>query len=227
MLSFSPYAHISQVSPQAALECVFYVMHRWGHIKCFRFDNGLPFGDPKRMRRTPCVLNLIARDCQVIINPPRTPTKNAKVERCQGTTGRWSDAKSCENLEEFRQTLQYAVVAQRERLKTRVCEGMNRITYYPQLKTNIRKYNSQDFDSLRVFKYLEKGRWTRLISISGQIRIFSKRYHIGNQFKGLEITIKCKVIENQPYWLCYDEQQVLIKTILAVNIADETYFNII
>jgi hypothetical protein len=201
-------------------------MHRWGHIGCFRFDNGLPFGDPQKVRRTPCALNLVARGCGVVINPVCTPTRNAKVERCQGTTGRWGDAGSCENIEEFAQALEYAVTAQRERLKTRVCKGRARMEFHPGLATNPRKYDGQDFDLHRVFKYLERGLWHRRVSKVGQTVIFGKKYQVGFQFRNQPITIKCKVIDSKPYWLCFDEQQVLIKNLLAQNIWDGSYLDL-
>ena len=94
----------------------------------------------------------------MLFNPPRTPTKNAKVERCQGTTGKWADAANSENLEIFRANLDYAVRAQRETYKTRVCNGKTCMEYYSQLKTNIRRFNCQDFEKQRVLKFLQKGK---------------------------------------------------------------------
>lgn len=200
-------------------------MYRWGHIKCFRFDNGRPFGDPKRETFSPLALHLVARGCEVLFNPPRTPTKNAKVERCQGTTGKWADAANSENLEIFRANLDYAVIAQREAYKTRVCNGKTRMEYYPQLKTNIRKFNRQNFEGQRVLKFLEKGKWYRKVSAVGQISLFSAKYQVGFQYKNQELSIKLSIEDNMATWLCYDDKQNLIQQLPATNLNDGSYFN--
>lgn len=202
-------------------------MYRWGHIKCFRFDNGRPFGDPKRETISPLALHLIARGCQVMFNPPRTPTKNAKVERCQGTTGKWADAKNAANIEVFRQNLDYAVIAQRERFPTRVCAGKTRVEFYPSLLSNPRKFNSLDFDKNRVYRFLLKGQWYRKVSQVGQISLFAKNYQVGFAYRKQEITIKLSFHEDyqQLYWQCYDAQQQLIKSIKAQNLMDGSYFD--
>lgn len=201
-------------------------MYRWGHIKCFRFDNGRPFGDPKRESRTACALHLIARDCQVMFNPPRSPTKNAKVERCQGTTGKWSDPKNCKNIEELRTALEFAVQTQRERYRSRVCNGKTRMQYYPELATNPRRYNPLDFDINRVFRYLETGKWYRTVSSVGQISIFGRLYQAGFKHKGKDLIIKFRLENGQPYWLGYDKKQCLVAKLLAQNFADGSYMDL-
>lgn len=201
-------------------------MYRWGHINCFRFDNGRPFGDPKRENRTALALHLIARDCQVMFNPARSPTKNAKVERCQGTTGKWSDPKNCKNLEQLRKSLEFAVWAQRERYPSRVCEKKTRMQYYPELGTNPRRYNPQDFDLNRVFRYLEKGTWYRTVSSVGQISLFGKRYQAGFKHKNKDLVIKFRIEDKKPYWLCYDKSQQVVAKLFAQNIADASYMDL-
>lgn len=224
MLSFSPYAQISEVPPIEVLECALYVMYRWGHIKCFRFDNGRPFGDPKRRNISPCALNLIARDCEVLFNSPRSPTQNAKVERCQGTTGKWSDPKNCANIKEFIKSLDYAVLAQRQRLRTRVCNGKTRAEYYPSLFKNPRKYNPQDFDIQRVYKFLTTGKWFRRISKIGQIEMFGKRYQAGYSIRGKDVAVTLQIEGQTPFWCCFDEKQQLVAKIHAHKIIDKVNF---
>ena len=225
MLSFFPYARISEVPINEILDCTLYVMHRWGHIKCFRFDNGRPFGDPKRETFSPLALHLVARGCEVLFNPPRTPTENAKVERCQGTTGKWADAPNCKDLKTFIESLDYAVVAQREKYKTRVCKGKTRMEFYPELASNSRKYNSQNFETQRVLKFLEQGKWYRKVSSVGQISLFSEKYQVGFQYKNQEISIKLSLQNNTVHWNCYDEKQNLIKQFSARNLNDGSFFS--
>ena len=227
MLLFSPCAQISEVKPAIVIQCVLYVMYRWGFIKCFRFDNGLPFGDPKRERLSACALHLIARGCQVKFNPLRTPTKNAKVERCHGTTSRWADAKNAKNFQEFYENLNYAVIAQRERLPSRVCNHLTRIEFYPQLFSNSRKYNPADFDKNRVFRALTKTVFYRKVSKASQISIYGKTYTVGGKHnRGKKLTISLITKNNKPYWQCLNENKELVKQIFAQNLDDETYFKL-
>lgn len=200
-------------------------MYRWGYIKCFRFDNGRPFGDPKRETLSPAALYLVAIGCSVLFNPPRTPTRNAKVERCQGTTSKWADAANSANIDEFRKNLEYAVIAQRERLKSRVCKGKTRMEYYPSLKYNIRKFNAQDFDKQRVFKFLMKGQWYRKVNKVGQVSLFAKIYQVGFSFRNQEVTCKVSLEQNRLMWNFFDAKQQLIKQLLAQNLDDTSYFS--
>jgi len=225
-LLFSPYAQICEVDPQHVLQCIIELMQQWGFIKCFRFDNGRPLGDPKRERIMPLALQLIARGCEIKINSPRTPTQNAKVERCQGTTGRWADAKNCEHIEDFKKALKYAVTAQRERLPSRVCDNKPRIEYYPELLNNPKKFEPNDFDMQRVYQFLEKGRWYRKISKRGQIGIFGKTYYAGFKHLNLMASVQFKVIDSKPFWLITPEDQLDIIKIPADYISEKQYLNL-
>ncbi len=201
-------------------------MHRWGHIKCFRFDNGLPFGDPRRECMTPSALHLVARGCEVKFNPPRSPTRNAKVERNQGTTAKWADIKTSANFSTFYENLRYAVIVQREKYPTRVCNYQTRMKYYPALTKNPRKYNSLDFDKIRVYKKLAQGKWFRKVSSHGQIKIFGKVYQAGFKYRGQSIIVKLIIENEKPYWQCYNQNQEPIAKLFAENIADESYYKL-
>lgn len=222
-LSFSPYASIIEVPPLLALEGLLSVLQKWGHIKCFRFDNGRPFGDPKRESVSPLALHIIARGCQVIFNPPRTPTRNAKVERSQGTTARWGDAKSCANFQAFQQSLQYAVVAQRDKLPSRVCEGKTRAEYYPQLYQNPRPYDPKDFNVQRAYQYLAQGQWNRKVGTNGQVAVFGTTYQVGGQNRHKNVVIKLDVEDEKPFWSFYDEDNQLLARLEALNLIDRQY----
>lgn len=202
------------------------MLHRWGHIKSFRFDNGRPFGDPKRETISPCALSLVALGCNVEFNPARSPTKNAKVERCQGTTGRWADAAGSTDLTVFKQNLEYALVAQREKLPTRTCNGMTRAQRYPELYKNPRSFNAADFDKNRVLGFLGKGKWFRKISSVGQLEMFGKRYQVGFRHKGKEVSVRLVVEDNTPYWCCFDKDLNPVGKLRAVNLADASYYDL-
>lgn len=216
MLSFSPYARICEVPVEAVFDALRYVLWRWGFIRCFRFDNGRPFGDPTRQSLTPCALRLIAMGIQILINPPRMPTKNAKVERCQGTTSRWADVAQCANLEVFRQQLEYAVLTQREGLPSRVCGHKTRAEHFPALFENPRRYDPTDFELQRAYQSLSKGWYKRKVSTSGQIVLFGKTYRIGHQHHTKYIMAKFNA--ETLHWQVYDLDHKLITSMPADNI---------
>ena len=226
MLSFSPYARINEVPPSEVLECALYVMYRWGYIRCFRFDNGRPFGDPARELVSPCALHLVARGCEVMFNPPRSPKKNAKVERNQGTTARWADIEQCADIDEFRRNLEYAIEAQRQRLPTRVCQGLSRADYYPGLFRNARRYDPTDFDRQRIYAYLAQGKWYRKVSTVGQLSMFGKTYQVGLPHKSKTFTATLEMETQKPFWCFRDETQTLIAKRYAANIDDGSFWNL-
>ena len=219
MPSFFPYSGIDQVPVAAVFEVLLFVMWRWGFIQCFRFDNGRPFGDPTRQSLSPCALHLIALSCQVFFNPARSPTANAKVERTQGTTGRWADAANCADHRAFQQALDYAVRAQRELLPTRVCQGRTRAERFPALFQNLRRYHSTDFDIQRVYRFLAQGTWYRKISSQGVAQVFGQVCRIGRHYRSQQVSVKFDPV--QVAWLFRDENGSTIAVCPAQNLNEQ------
>lgn len=194
-------------------DTVLYILFQWGFIQALRFDNGRPFGDPTRQSLSPCAMRLIAMGIQVIFNPARSPKRNSKVERTQGTTCRWADPGQSANLEEFQKNLDFAVIAQRELLPTRVCNGQTRIQKYPGLLRNMRKYDPTDFDVQRLYDFLAKGVWKRTVSTQGVASVFGKDYQVGYASRKSEVTVRFD--PQQRAWQFYDEENNLLKTFKA------------
>lgn len=201
------------------LDLVCYVMWRWGFIRSFRADNGLPFGDPTRQTLTPLNLYLLALGARVKLNPPRSPRKNSKVERNQGTTARWADPAQCEDWLDFQKHLNQAVVDQRENFPTRTCEGRTRAQRFPGLFTNPRKFDHADFDVLRVYRFLATGSWQRKISAVGNTDMFGKPYQVGYQHRGkmLGVTFDADNLE----WRFADDRGKLIKSLPVTNLTEK------
>lgn len=199
-------------------------MYRWGFIRGFRFDNGRPFADPTRKSLTPIALHLIGKGCKVKINPPRSPKKNAKVERCQGTTGKWADAAKCADIEEFRRNLEYAVQAQRERLRSRVCGNRTRAEYYPELFRNIRRYDPTDFDLRRVFAHLATASWERQVSSVGTASVFGAEYQVGYKYRNQKVITKLEYEGEKPFWLFMDTDLKPLVRLHAPILANPKYY---
>lgn len=188
MLSFSPYARISQVPIQLIFDVVRYLMFRWGFIPVLRVDNGSPFGDPSRQAWSGLNMHLLALGIRLKLNPPRSPTKNAKVERNQGTTSRWADPSVCANFIELQHHLNMAVIDQRENYRTRTCNGETRAEKYPGLFTNPKRFHPDDFNAQRVYDKLEKGAWQRKVSAQGATTLFTQTYQVGAKHKNTIVT---------------------------------------
>lgn len=214
--SFSPYARISQVPVEQVFDAVRYVLFRWGFIGCFRADNGAPFGDPTRS--APSALHLCLRGfgIQVKVNPPRSPRKNAKVERAQGTTYRWADPATCADYEAFQHRLNEVVVEQREEFQTRVCHQQTRAQYYPALFDNSQKFHPDGFFAHLIYEYLATGHWQRKVSKDGTTRLLGQNYQVGRKYRGQAVSATFDPLELA--WVFKDHRGVFLQQMKAANL---------
>lgn len=221
--SFSPYARINQVPVELIFDAVRYLLFRWGFIGTFRADNGAPFGDPSRQALSPLHLHLVALGIRVRLNPPRTPTKNAKVERNQGTTSRWAIPANCSDYLELQAKLNQAVIDQRENYPTRTCQGQTRIMKYPELQHNIERFHPDDFCIHRLHEFLSKGCWRRKVSAQGVITLFTENYHVGYSHRGKPVnaTLNWETQE----WEFKDDRGQLLNSIPIKNLSQKSVFS--
>lgn len=201
------------------MDTVRYVLWRWGFIGVFRVDNGHPFGDPTRQAISPLALHLQALGIRVHLNPARSPKRNAKVERTQGTTSRWADPATCADYLQFQERLSEAVIDQRERYPTRVCGGQTRASYFPDLFSNPQRFHPADFDMRRVFTSLAKGRWQRQVSANGIASMFGQIYQVGYAHRRKTVTVTFDPDRRQ--WVFYDDQVKRLAAIAASNITED------
>ena len=193
-------------------------MFRWGFIGTFRADNGAPFGEPTRQALSPLNLCLRAFGIRVKLNPPRSPRKNAKVERNQGTTARWADPAQCEDYLDLQKKLNQAVLDQRENYPTRTCKNKTRSEHFPELFTKPKQFHPQDFDLKRVSDFLAQGSWQRKVSREGTTHMFGKNYQVGYRHKHKTVTVTFE--KESQSWVFKDERGNLLNTIKADNISE-------
>lgn len=141
-------------------------------------------GDPGREFVPPMALWLTGLGIEVIWNRAGTPQDNAKVERMQGVTAKWSQARKCVGIKALRQGLEEACRFQREQYPTRVYEGVPRIKAFPKLAEAGRPYCAEQFDLEKVKQFLSRGMWERKISQTGQVYLGSQRLYLGNKHRG-------------------------------------------
>lgn len=224
MLLFSPHSRISQVPVNEVLEVVHYLLFRWGFIPVFRADNGSPFGDPSRQALSVLHLHLLALGIQIKLNPPRSPIKNAKVERNQGTTARWAIPSNCSDYLQLQEKLNQAVEDQREHYPTRTCKGATRAQAYPALFNNPKRFNPKDFEIQRVYDHLSKGTWRRKVSAQGVISLFAAEYQVGYKHKNTTINVAFdkKTVE----WVFKNDKGEILNTHKPKNLSHQSIFTL-
>ena len=216
---FSPHKYIRQVAHEAVYDVVRYVLWYWGLCYFFRVDNGSPFGVPSRDSFSVLHLCLVAHGVHLHLNPPRSPTRNAKVERNQGTTAKWAEPRKCKNYLEVQHRLNEVVIDQRERYPTRVCNGKTRLEAYPGLTSNAARFNTADFDLNRVYRFLQKGEWKRDVSERGKVMLFGQYYQLTAKNKGKRVTAKFNAATVN--WDFYDHRGDLLISLKPKGLSEQ------
>lgn len=198
--------------------------HKWGLPKAIRTDNGSPFGVPTRDAVPILSLWLIAWGIQPILNRPRRPQENAKVERNQGTAGNWAEVKNCPNVETLQVRLQQAAHIQRNHYRVKKIGNLPRTTLFKDLLQIKRPFLETAFDETRAYEYLAKVIYPRKVSAIGAISIHSKQFHIGIQF-GKQVMF-VKFDPQAIAWTVLDAKHNIIKVIRDERFSKENLFNL-
>ena len=155
-----------------------------------RVDNGQPFGDPQRMSVPVMALWLAALGIDTIWNRPGRPTDNACVERMQGTTSRWAEVSTTQNLKQLQQKLDYFTTLQRSSYGVDRLKGRTRIEAHPALKQQRRAYLSEAFKAKRAYALLAQTRFVRKVNTNGRISIYEQGYQVGKQWRSQQVQIQ-------------------------------------
>ncbi len=178
-----------------------------------KFDNGTPFGDPNKHFVPPMALWLTGLGVEVVWNRSRTPQDNAKVERMQGLTAKWSEARKCDGIETLAVRLEEACRFQREEYPTRTCKGSTRIKAFPQLGRILKPFAEVEFDIDKVKQFIAKGIWERKVSSTGQVYLASKRLYLGKKHNGQNTY--AQYIHESHEWVFSDKHGQIIRTFPA------------
>jgi hypothetical protein len=186
---FFPHFHINEVPVRRLQQALIRCFKHWGRPRSIKVDNGKPFGDPQRTSVPELALWLIALGIKVIWNPPRSPRKNAKVERMQATTAAWAEIPHCSSCQSLQRALDQAALIQREQYKARRLGGKSRKQVYPSLWTNRRSYRCDSFDVSRVHRYLSKISFKRKVNKAAMISFYAQYIYVGIQYKTKTVSI--------------------------------------
>jgi hypothetical protein len=193
---------------------------QWGLPHHIRVDNGKPFGDPQRCSIPELALWLTGLGIEVIWNRPRTPKDNARVERMQATTSRWTEAEQCYSCSELQAKLDRAATIQREQYQLRRLGQKNRKELYPDLWTNSSAYDPQTaFDVNRVTTYLSQLSFVRKVNKKGVFNFYAQRVYVSCSHNNKTLCIRYDIDSNR--FRLMDQTNTTIGYIQADNFSQE------
>ena len=195
----------------------------WGKCGAMRVDNGEPLGSPQHNTTSALALWLIGIDIDMIFNKPRTPQANAKVERMQDISARWADLYKAPNIKQLQNNLDTEALFQRTLFPVSRLKNQTRIALFPELETSQRIFDKHFFDEKRVYEYLAKKIYVRVISTTGQIAHFGQRVSIGLKYKHQAVEIKLDTIKM--VWAVYLKGEI-IKELKTANLSKEYLQNL-
>jgi hypothetical protein len=184
---------------------------RWGLPARIRVDNGNPWST--RTDLPPAlVLWWLGLGIEPIWNPPRQPTKNPFVERCNGLIDTWGEPGRCRDARAWEGTLVRLCQVQREEYPTH--QGCSRLAAHPELAQVRRRYQARreakQWELARVTAYLAQGRWPRRVSKIGQIHLYGQPYRVGRQYAREQVWVKLDP-ESGEWVVCHHDGQELIR----------------
>lgn len=172
-----------------------------------RVDNGEPLGSPQYNTTSALALWLIGIDIDMIFNKPRCPQANAKVERMQDVSARWADLHKAHNIKQLQDNLDKQALFQRTHFPVSRLKNQTRIACFPELDTSRRVFDEKFFDEKRVYDYLSKKIYVRVVSKTGQVVHFGQRVCIGLKYKHQAVEIKLETSKMK--WLVYLKSEII------------------
>lgn len=192
--------------------------------KSIRIDNGKPLGDPQRKSLTELAVWLFGLGVNVILNRPRRPTDNAKVERMQQTSKKWSDLDNCFDVKELQERLDHVLEIQRSKYKVRRLGRKTRLEVYPEIMHNSKTYSDDLFNAQRAYDQLAKWSFVRKVSKHGQFSLFKGIYYLGRKYRNQYISVQLD--PSSVCWIVYDSHGEKIRSYPARSLTPEHIWNL-
>jgi hypothetical protein len=193
--------------------------------KSIRSDNGQPFGVPNRDSISLVNIWLQGWGVSTILNPPRQPQKNGKVERGHGTSSRWAEVYNCKNVVEMQERLEEVIKLQRENYPVRRLDNRTRVEAYPELNDSPRPFKDAKFDPDKSFQHLAKLRMSRKVCSSGYVYIYSMHCSVDKKYKGSVVSIQFNPTTKM--WEISDNANIIIKTVQDPRFTPENIENLL
>jgi hypothetical protein len=221
---FFPRYHLNEVDPLVVKGVLCRCFSQWGLPQAIKVDNGKPFGDPQRTSVPVLALWLLGLGVTVVWNRPRCPRDNAKVERMQATTARWSDLHQCVDEQDLQARLNEAACLQREHYPVRSLRNKSRTQCYPELWQNQRTYPAQGFQLQRVYQYLSQVVFARKVNASGVLTFYAQAVYTGTAYHHQTLSIQFDA--RQTHWLLTNGANQVVACFAADNFSAEAICNL-
>lgn len=192
--------------------------------KTIRLDNGQPFAVTDRSSVPILSLWLIGLGINIHYNRPYTPQENAKVERNQGTTAKWSDYSKCLNYQQLQKALDDACTIQREKYPLVRFNHKTRKELFPALYSNSNVYKPEMFSMENVLKVIAKGTYVRRVSKNNQISFYGIQPSISKGYAHQDVIINLDAHKN--HWIVFSNNGNIITEIQNSIITYENIMNL-
>ena len=170
---------------------------RYGLPEQISLDHDSAFFDNKSASPFPGTLHLwlMALGVQVRFIRKRPPLEHARIERHHQTLARQAfQGQTFDSVDALQRTLQARMLFLNREYPTRALDGQAPLQAFPHAAHSGRAYQLQNEEKLldleRVYRYLQRGRWFRLVSSAGTFSLGGHIYYAAPRFAGqtLEIT---------------------------------------
>ena len=146
-----------------------------------------------------------------ILNRPKHPQDNAKVERAQGTTSRWAEIHKATNVQDLQQRLDAIICEQRDKYLVKRFHYTTRTQVFPDLYENRRIFEENKFDIQATYELLASKTLQRKVSSTGIVALYGKHLQVHAKFKGQYVFLKFDA--NNIAWKVFNSQKEELKTI--------------
>jgi hypothetical protein len=204
---------------EAVAEWLRQTFERWGLPERIRADNGRPWGNLGELP-PPLVLWLWGLGCELIGNRPAHPQENGVVERFHGLIDQWGEPERCADWLAWGDRL--AWVVQRQRELDPAINGKSRLSAYPDLEQNPRRYAGEEGEGWQIERVrvrLAQGRWRRQVDQVGRITLYHRPYSVGRAFAGREVWVRFDAASHT--WVIEDESGEELRRYVAEAITRE------
>jgi hypothetical protein len=221
----SPLGRICQVGISEIKTCLIQMFQTWGMPLAIRTDNGEPFGVPTRDVIPILSLWLLAWGIRPLLNRPRRPQDNPKVERNQGTAHRWAEVYQCTSVSQMQTQLDDICDIQVGIYPLTKLGNASRSEVFTGLKQIARPFDQAVFDEKKAYEHLEKAIYPRKVSTAGAITLYNKSFQVGLKHRGKIVCMKFRSTDLS--WMAIDYHTTeLLKIIPDPRFSRENLFNL-
>ena len=182
---------------------------KWGLPKAFRTDNGLPFGLPSRDAIPIMSLWLKGWGINPILNRPKHPQDNAKVERAQGTSSRWAEIHKATDIADLQRRLDIICQEQRDKYPVKRLKKAYRTQVFPDLYLTQRPFDESLFDVKAAYDFLGSKSLQRKVAAGGNVSVYGKAVYLHPKLKGNFVFLKFDPLNMQ--WIVFNTNKDILK----------------